>query len=162
MNIFQQLVQESLTRAGYYWFHPTDFNIAQSNAHVFTLRKDADYICGDVSSGKIFWVEVKETSDKKFHPLHSRSNARQFLRALEIDYEFRTYFYIIHFKNTGSEYCFRPSLIMDSKVFDPEEFPDLKITYLTLASQTVFGKTTTKNLLDLHFLTDLLEQDEES
>jgi hypothetical protein len=156
MEPFQKLVQESLDHAQYYWYHPTDFNIAQSNAHLFTLRRDADFICGDPYTGRIFWVEAKSTKGNKFYPMHSKSNARQFHRALEIDSYFSSFFYIVNFYELDIVSYFNPSLIHESKSFGPNDYPDLQVTHLTQEKKDLFGKVRSHHLLDLSFLTELL------
>ena len=158
MERFQQLVQESLKHAKYYVFHPTDFNVASSNAHLFTLPKDADFICGDPSTGKIFWCEVKNIKGKRFYGASKGHYGRQFRRALEIDASFGTYFYIINFNEMNLIAYFNPSML-EGTTFDPLAWPELRVTYLEKSHQTIFGKTVTQSLLDLSFLSDLFVAD---
>ena len=157
MQEFQKLVQDSLKHAGYYMHHPTDFNIAHSNTHIFTVMKDSDYICGCPDTGKIFWIEAKDTKGKKFYH-SSGKNARQFARALMIDEVFHTYFYVVNFNELNLVAYFNPTLVKDSNHFDPSEYDGLRITRTTQVTESVLGQRATRNLLDMSFLTDLLAE----
>ena len=158
MNEFQKLVQDSLKHAEYYIYHPTDFNIAHSNAHLFTVAKEADYISGCPHTGRIFWVEAKDTKGKRFYH-SSGKNARQFQRALMLDEIFHTYFYVVNFSELGVVAYFNPTLVKDSNHFDLAEYDGLRITRTTQVTESAFGQRAKRNLLDMSFLTDLLVGD---
>jgi hypothetical protein len=158
MEEFQKLLQESLQHAGFYIYHPTDFNIASSNAHVFTMRKDADFICGCPHTKRIFWVESKNTKGRKFYSMQGKSNMRQFTRALEIDSKFGSYFYVVNFSEMDIVAYFNPSLIEETNIFNPLEYDGLRIERLSQVKETVFGQTRVRSLLDMSFLSEILEE----